>query len=171
VIIGYIKIAWGISAMQQTEVKADFKVLTVTSESFASKTVIPRKFTCEGEDVNPPLDIGGIPEETKSIVLIVEDPDAPSGTWLHWLVWNIPVTHHIHENEIPGDQGLNDFGRNIYGGPCPPSGTHRYFFKIYALDDLLDLPEGSLRKDVEDAMLDHIVAYGELEGRYKRTRK
>lgn len=145
-----------------------FRPLTVTSEAFENMKVIPRKYTCEGEDINPPLDIGGIPEGAKSLALIFEDPDAPSGNWLHWLVWNIPVTHHIHENEIPGDQGLNDFGRNTYGGPCPPSGTHRYCFTIYALDDFLDLPEGSLRKDIEDAMRDHIVAFGVLEGKYRK---
>lgn len=154
--------------MQQVAVKKDFKVLDLTSSAFRNGQTIPRKYTCEGDDVNPPLDIGGIPEEAKSLALIVEDPDAPMGTWVHWLVWNIPVIHCIRENEIPGDQGLNDFGRNTYGGPCPPSGTHRYLFKIYALDDLLDLPEGSLRRDIEEAMSDHILAFGELEGRYKK---
>jgi hypothetical protein len=157
--------------MQQTDIKRGFKILSVTSKAFISKAAIPQKYTCDGENVNPPLEISGIPEEARSLVLIVEDPDAPSGTWLHWLVWNIPVTRHIGEDEIPGEQGLNDFRRNAYGGPCPPSGTHRYFFKIYALDDLLDLPEGSVRKDIEDAMRDHIVAFGELEGRYSRRMK
>ena len=155
--------------MQQTEVERNFKVLNVTSRAFGSGGQIPRKHTCEGDNVNPPLDIGPIPGEAKSLALIVEDPDAPLGTWVHWVVWNIPVTHHIHENEIPGDQGVNDFDRNTYGGPCPPSGTHRYQFKIYSLDDLLDLPEGSLKADVENAMRDHIVAFGELEGKYKKV--
>lgn len=155
--------------MQQPEVMTDFKALSITSAAFAHKGKIPGKYTCDGEDINPPLDIAELPEKAKSLVIIVEDPDAPSGSWLHWLVWNIPVTHHIGENEVPGDQGQNDFGRNTYGGPCPPSGTHRYFFKIYALDDLLDLPDGSLRKDVEEAMRDHIVAFGELVGLYRRT--
>lgn len=156
--------------MQQPEVVTDFKALTVTSKAFVHKGRIPRKYTCDGEDINPPLDIGELPAEAKSLAIVVEDPDAPSGTWLHWLVWNIPVTHHIGEDEVPGDEGLNDFGRNAYGGPCPPSGTHRYFFKIYALDDLLDLPDGSSRKDVEDAMRDHIVAFGEIIGTYRRGR-
>jgi Raf kinase inhibitor-like YbhB/YbcL family protein len=158
-----------LSHMQKTGEKTDCKVLAVTSKAFKDKKVIPRKYTCEGEDKNPPLDIDGIPEEARSLALIVEDPDAPSGVWLHWLVWNIPVIHHIHENEIPGDQGVNDFGHNTYGGPCPPSGTHRYLFKVYALDDLLDLPEGSTRKDVGEAMRDHIVAVGELAGLYTKT--
>lgn len=156
--------------MKRTDIKSDFKVLTVASEAFKNKEHIPIKYTCEGEDVNPPLDIGEIPEEARSLVLLVEDPDAPGGTWLHWLVWNIPVTHRIHENEVPGEQGLNDFGRNSYGGPCPPSGTHRYLFKVYALDDLLDIREGAVRKDVEDAMRDHIIAFGELDGKYRRIK-
>jgi Raf kinase inhibitor-like YbhB/YbcL family protein len=155
--------------MQQPSFETEFKVLHVTSAAFGDKGNIPREYTCEAKDVNPPLEIGPIPEEAKSLALIFEDPDAPSGTWLHWLVWNIPILHHIHENEIPGDQGKNDFGRNEYGGPCPPSGKHRYIFKVYALDDLIDLPEGSTRDQVEDAMRSHIVAYGELAGVYKRS--
>lgn len=157
--------------MQPSEVKADFKVLSVSSKVFHDNGSIPRRYTCEGENINPPLDIAAIPKEAKSLVLIVEDRDAPSGNWLHWLVWNIPITHHIHQDEVPGDQGLNDFGQNMYGGPCPPSGTHRYFFKMYALDTLLDLPEGSKRSDLEGAMRDHVIAFGELTGIYKRARK
>lgn len=156
--------------MQQSDVKTDYKVLHIESKAFSANGNIPRIYTCEGEDINPPLDIKEIPEEAHSLVVIVEDPDAPGGIFLHWLVWNIPVTHHIGENEAPGDQGQNDFGRNSYGGPCPPAGKHRYVFKVYALDDLLDLPEGSLRKEVEEAMRDHIVAYGELVGVYRKAR-
>ena len=156
--------------VQQSEVKTDFKAIKVTSKAFGPKGMIPRKYTSDGADINPPLDISGVPEEAKSLVVIMEDADAPSGSWLHWLVWNIPLTHHIHEDEVPGDQGLNDFGRNTYAGPCPSSDSHRYFFKIYALDDLVDVPDGSGRKDVEDAMRDHIVAFGELEGLYKGDR-
>lgn len=156
--------------MQKPEINTDYKALKVTSRAFSRKGMIPAQYTCDGEDINPPLDLGPVPAEAKSLVLIVEDPDAPAGTWLHWLVWNIPVTHHLHEQEIPGEQGLNDFGRNTYGGPCPPSGTHRYFFKVYALDDLIDLPDGSTRREVEDAMRDHILAYGELVGLYKRRK-
>jgi len=157
--------------MQISEAMTDFKTLVVTSEVFRPNGLIPKKYTCDGEDINPPLDIAKIPAQARSLAIIMEDPDAPSGSWLHWLVWNIPVTHHIHENEYPGDEGLNDFGRNSYGGPCPPSGTHRYIFRIYALDDLLDLPDGSPRAHVEDAMRDHIIAYGELTGIYRRGGK
>ncbi|HEX6890389.1 MAG TPA: YbhB/YbcL family Raf kinase inhibitor-like protein [Chryseolinea sp.] len=154
--------------MQEPSFPTAFKVLHVTSAAFRDKGNIPREYTCDGKDINPPLEIKAIPPEAKSIALIFEDPDAPSGTWLHWLVWNIPIMQHIRANEVPGEQGMNDFGRNDYGGPCPPSGTHRYIFKVYALDDLIDLTEGSTRNQLEDAMRDHIVAYGELQGFYKR---
>ncbi len=157
-----------IDDMKQPATETDFKLLIVTSKAFENKKNIPRKYTCEGDNVNPPLDIGAIPEEARSLALLVEDPDAPSGTWLHWLVWNIPVMHHIAENSVPGDQGNNDFGQIAYGGPCPPYGTHRYFFKIYALNDVLDLQEGARRVDVEEAMRDHILAVGEIEGRYRK---
>lgn len=157
--------------MHQIEITNDYKVLHVTSKAFKENAMIPRKYTCEGENINPPLDIDAIPKNTKSLALIVEDPDALGGTWLHWLVWNIPVTHHLEEGKIPGEQGMNDFGHYMYGGPCPPSGTHHYFFKIYALDALLDLHEGASRKEVEAAMRDHIIAYGEQTGLYKKTKR
>jgi Raf kinase inhibitor-like YbhB/YbcL family protein len=155
--------------MQQPPFPTEFKVLHLASAAFDDKGNIAREYTCEGKDVNPPIEIGTIPLQAKSLALIFEDPDAPSGTWLHWLVWNIPIIHHIHENEVPGEQGMNDFGRNDYGGPCPPSGTHRYIFKMYALDGLIDLDEGSTRSQVESAMRGHILAYGELAGAYKRS--
>jgi len=129
---------------------------------------IPSTYTCEGNDINPPLDIGGIPDKAHSLVLIVDDPDAPGKTWVHWLVWNIPITHHIKENSVPGEQGWNDFKRIAWGGPCPPSGTHRYFFKVYALDTLLELSSKTTKKELEQAMGEHILAFGELVGVYKR---
>ncbi|MEM4246097.1 MAG: YbhB/YbcL family Raf kinase inhibitor-like protein [Candidatus Bathyarchaeia archaeon] len=142
--------------------------LRVTSPAFESNGYIPAKYTCDGEDVNPPLKVEGIPAEAKSLVLIVDDPDAPMGTWDHWVVWNIPVTETIKENDVPGIEGMNDFRRRSYGGPCPPSGVHRYFFKVYALDTTLDLPTSSRKRDVERAMERHILAMGELVGLYKR---
>lgn len=154
--------------MQKRQVGTPYKLLHISSKAFKPNGIIPFKYTCEGEDINPPLDIDKIPFNAKSLVLIIEDPDAPAGIWLHWLAWNIPVIHHIRENEVPGDQGLNDFGKKGYGGPCPPSGSHRYFFKIYALDDLLDVPEGSGKMNIEEAMHDHILAFGELVGIYKK---
>lgn len=146
------------------------KELIIKSDVFESNKLIPFKYTCDGEDVNPPLTIEGIPEGTKSLVLIVDDPDAPMGTWDHWIVWNIPPTGKIEENTVPGVEGMNDFRKHSYGGPCPPSGTHRYFFKVYALDTKLTLNPNSRKKDVEKAMKDHVLAKGELVGLYRRTR-
>jgi Raf kinase inhibitor-like YbhB/YbcL family protein len=142
--------------------------LTITSSVFKNKGVIPAKYTCDGEDVNPPLSFEGVPEGTESLVLIVDDPDAPMGTWDHWVVWNIPPVEKMEENSIPGTEGLNDFGKHSYGGPCPPSGTHRYFFKVYALDTKLDLPSNSRKRNVEKAMEGHILAKGEIIGLYSR---
>jgi hypothetical protein len=142
--------------------------LTITSSVFKNKGVIPAKYTCDGEDVNPPLSVEGVPEETESLVLIVDDPDAPMGTWDHWVVWDIPPTKKIEENSVPGTEGLNDFGKHSYGGPCPPSGTHRYFFKVYALDTKLDLPSNSRKRNVEKAMEGHILTKGEIIGLYSR---
>lgn len=148
----------------------EYKAVAVRSPAFSDHGMIPARYTCEGENVNPPLEIGPVPGETRSLALIIEDPDAPLGTWIHWVVWNIPVVHTIAENEIPGEQGLNDFGRRTYGGPCPPSGMHRYCFKVYALDDLLELPSGTRRPAVDAAMRDHIVGFGETVGLYQRTK-
>ncbi len=144
------------------------KELTIASPAFENNKLIPSKYTCDGDNVNPTLNIKGIPQETKSLVLIVDDPDALMGTWDHWIVWNIPPTNKIEENSVPGTEGLNDFRKHSYGGPCPPSGTHRYFFKVYALDTKLDLNPNSRKKDVEKAMKDHILARGELIGLYSR---
>ena len=154
--------------MHTIEMGKEFKALTISSSAFAAASTIPSKYTCEGKDINPPLDIDHIPENVKSLVLMVDDPDAPRGTWLHWLVWDIPVTHHLAENKKPGVEGMNDFKRMHYGGPCPPTGTHRYFFRVYGLDCVLGLSAGASRGDLEKAMKDHILAYGELIGTYQR---
>ncbi len=148
-----------------------YKELVVRSPAFRANESIPQKYTCEGNDINPPLDIDGIPDAVKSLALIVDDPDAPGRTWLHWTVWNIPVTHQIQEGKIPGEQGLNDFGNCSYGGPCPPIGTHRYFFKVYGLDVVLDLQEGASLQAPKEAMGGHILAYGALIGLYKKTKR
>lgn len=148
----------------------DYKQLKVSSKAFQIEELIPLKYTCDGSNINPPLDIEHIPEEAKSLVLIVDDPDAPINTWVHWIIWNIPVTHHIKENQVHGIEGINDFQQHHYGGPCPPSGTHRYFFKVYALDELLNLPTTTNKFQLEKAMSDHIIAFGELIGLYKRTK-
>ena len=142
--------------------------LEVTSPVFKHNSPIPSKYTCDGENMNPPLSIKGLPEGTKSIVLIVDDPDAPMGTWDHWVVWNISPREKIEENTVPGTEGLNDFRRRSYGGPCPPSGTHRYFFKVYALDTMLELSPNSKKRDVEKAIEGHTLAKGEIIGLYRR---
>ncbi|MEM3004772.1 MAG: YbhB/YbcL family Raf kinase inhibitor-like protein [Candidatus Bathyarchaeia archaeon] len=142
--------------------------LKITSSAFKSNGPIPKKYTCDGIDVNPPLSIEGLPKQTVSLVLIVDDPDAPRGTWVHWVVWNIPPLRVIQEDSVPGTEGVNDFQRHSYGGPCPPSGTHRYFFKVYALDTKLQLDQNAGKKDVEKAMEGHILAMGELVGLYRR---
>jgi len=143
--------------------------LKITSPAFKNNDFIPVKYTCDGDDVSPPLKIDGIPKETKSIVLIVDDPDAPMGTWVHWVAWNIPPTEKIEENSVPGVEGLNDFNKHSYGGPCPPSGMHRYFFKVYALEVKLDIKANSRKEDVERAMKGHTLAKGEIIGLYSRS--
>jgi len=148
----------------------DYKQLKVSSIEFQNEEMIPLKYTCDGRNINPPLDIEHIPEEAKCLALIVDDPDAPIGTWVHWVVWNIPVTHHIKKNEVHGTEGINDFQQHHYAGPCPPSGTHRYFFKVYALDALLDLPANTKKLKLEKAMSEHIIAFGELIGLYNRNK-
>ena len=145
------------------------KKLLVKSPAFENNKRIPVKYTYDGADVNPPLTIEGVPEETKTLVLIVDDPDAPMGTFDHWVVWNIPAaTRRIEENTVLGIEGMSSYRKHAYGGPCPPYGTHRYFFKVYALDTQLDLKLNSTKRDVEKAMKGHILAEGELVGLYSR---
>lgn len=142
--------------------------IKVFSSAFASNGSIPGKYTCDGEDINPPLEFEGIPEKAESLVLIVDDPDAPTKTFTHWIVWNIEPVAKIDEDSIPGVEGINDFRKIGYGGPCPPSGTHRYFFRVYALDKNLELKAGAGRKELENGMIGHIVAEGELMGKYRK---
>lgn len=143
--------------------------LKITSPVFGHNHNIPLKYTAQGENISPPLNIQNIPPKTKSLVLIVDDPDAPVGTWIHWLVWNIPPsTTTIEENSIQGIEGINSFKQNSYRGPDPPSGTHRYFFKIFALDTELSLKKSSKKQDVEEAMKKHILVKAELIGLYAK---
>ena len=144
--------------------------MKLTSPAFENNKEIPSEYTCDGVDTSPELNIGDVPENAKSLVLINDDPDAPVGTWDHWIVFNIPSsTSKINKGQEPsGTAGKNSWGRTGYGGPCPPSGTHRYFFKLYALDTELDLPEASEKKDIEAAMQDHIIEKTELLGTYKK---
>jgi len=142
--------------------------LKITSPQFTNNGLIPPEYTCQGPNINPALNIEGIPQEAQSLALIVDDPDAPMGTWVHWVIFDIPVIDHIDVNSVPGRQGINDFQQKKYGGPCPPSGTHRYFFKVYALDKKLNLNEGIGKQGLEDAMEGHILAKGELIGLYTK---
>lgn len=144
--------------------------MTIGSSAFHQGGDIPAKFTCDGGGTSPPLQITGIPSEAKSLVLIADDPDAPSGMFTHWLVWNIPPqTNSVAEGSPPkGVLGKNDFGKSGYGAPCPPTGAHRYYFRVFALDRELSLPSGAKRSQLEAAMKGHVIAQGELMGRYAR---
>ncbi|HEX7515936.1 MAG TPA: YbhB/YbcL family Raf kinase inhibitor-like protein [Chthoniobacterales bacterium] len=148
------------------------KNMKITTSAFQEGGNIPSKFTCDGADVSPPLRIEGAPASAKSLVLIMDDPDAPGGVFTHWLAWNIdPHTNEIPEGgaRIMPARGTNDFGKLGYGGPCPPSGTHRYFFKIFALDFNLDLKSGAKRHELEKQIHGHIIARGQLMGGYARS--
>jgi len=142
--------------------------MELTSPNFENNMMIPQEFTCQGEDISPELHIAGIPENTQELVLIVDDPDAPVGTWIHWVVYGITPRDVIRRGEIPGIQGVNDFQRMDYGGPCPPSGTHRYFFKVYALGAELNLAPGLSKSDVLKAIEGHVLEKAELIGLYKK---
>lgn len=148
--------------------------LLLNSSAFSYNGKIPAKHTCDGEDTSPPLAISGVPAGAKSLALSMHDPDAPVASgWTHWVVFNIPPdTRVIEEGKEPsGVSGKNSWGRAGYGGPCPPSGTHRYFFTLYALDALLSLPEGSGKKEVEQALKGHILEQAELVGLYQRKNR
>ncbi len=139
------------------------------SSAFENNKLMPSKYTCDDKDVNPPLSIEGTPKNAKTLVLIMDDPDAISGTFDHWLTWNIPAsTVVIKENSPIGTEGVNSGGKRGYYGPCPPSGTHRYFFKLYALDCELNLGSNSRKKDVEKAFSGHVLAESKLIGLYHR---
>jgi Raf kinase inhibitor-like YbhB/YbcL family protein len=150
--------------------------IRITSSAFSEGEMIPRSYTCDDKDVSPDLVWTGIPDGAKTLVLICDDPDAPVGNWVHWVLFNIPTVETGLPAEIAPEaemangarHGINDFRRLGYGGPCPPGGTHRYFFKLYALDNELDLDSGASKSRVEEAMQGHILAEGQLMGRYKR---
>ena len=145
--------------------------MNLTSPSFKNNGKMPAKFTCEGEDINPALEIENLPAGTRSLALIVDDPDAPVKTWVHWVVYDIPPSNYIGEDSIPGKQGINDSGGKDYNGPCPPSGTHRYYFKVYALDKVLGLNDGISKESLEKAMQRSILSSAELIGLYNRNER
>lgn len=150
--------------------------LTLTSSAFAEGAMIPKKYTCDADDISPDLAWSGAPAGTKSFALVCDDPDAPVGTWVHWVLFDIPAGVSALPSGVPPDaelqngarHGLNDFRRLGYGGPCPPGGTHRYYFKIYALDTRLSLVSGCTKAEVLATMQGHILAEGRLMGKYKR---
>ncbi|MBI2269870.1 MAG: YbhB/YbcL family Raf kinase inhibitor-like protein [Bacteroidetes bacterium] len=144
------------------------KTLTVKSPAFANNHFIPSEYTCNGSNVNPALIISDIPEEAKSLAIVVDDPDAP-GSFNHWIMWDIPVRNIIEENSRPGTEGKNSKDENKYAGPCPPSdGTHHYHFGVYALDTTLNLPGSTDKSALLKAMDGHILAFGELIGLFKK---
>ena len=150
--------------------------LTIESTAFDANGMIPAQYTCDGTDVSPSLRWNAVPAEAQSLALIMDDPDAPRGTFVHWVVYDMPPDVDGLAEEVPDDeslsvgglQGRNGFRAIGYGGPCPPSGTHRYFFKLYALDTLLELPSGASKADVIKAMDGHVLAFGEVMGQYAR---
>ena len=150
--------------------------LKLTSTAFEEGGMIPAQYTCDGPNVSPPLAWSNLPEGAKTLALICDDPDAPRGTWVHWVVYQIPATEHSLAENVPARdmldngarQGANDFKKTAYGGPCPPNGTHRYFFKLYALDAALDLPPGATKDQLLKAAEGHVLAQGQLMGLYTR---
>lgn len=145
--------------------------MELRSPKFRNGNPIPPQYTCDGIDINPPLTITGIPEGTRSLALIVDDPDAPMGTWVHWVVWNIPPDIEMIKEDFVMEgivEGVTSFGKSGWGGPCPPGGTHRYYFRLFALDTMLDLPGTASRSQLEKAMGDHIIKQTELFGTYTR---
>ncbi|HZI68552.1 MAG: YbhB/YbcL family Raf kinase inhibitor-like protein [Ginsengibacter sp.] len=144
--------------------------LKITSPAFENEGNIPAKYSCDGEGVNPPLHIGNIPEGTKTLALIAEDPDAPNGTFVHWVVYNIDPAEKIAEASNPGTSGDNGAGKSGYHPACPPSGSHRYYFHVFALDKSIDMLAGKKKEDLENAIKGHIIAKGTLMGRYERKK-
>ncbi len=147
--------------------------MKITSSAFENREQIPGKYTCNGENINPPLKFSEVPGEAKSLVLIIDDPDAPGGTWIHWIVYNIsPNLREVGENSIPddGEEGTTTFGKPGYGGPCPPSGVHRYFFKLYALDKTLSLEKNPDKETILRNMQGAIIAQAELIGLYTQQK-
>lgn len=156
---------------QTTQTQSSNSKMKLTSSSFQDNGKIPIEFTCEGANINPPLSISGVPENAKSLALITEDPDAVVGIFNHWVAWNIPTeASEISKGSEPGTRGKGSSGKLGYIGPCPPSGTHRYFFRLYALDAKLDLQEGASKADLQNAMQGHIIAQASLMGTYKKNK-
>jgi Raf kinase inhibitor-like YbhB/YbcL family protein len=156
---------------------SDTMEIQVTSTAFKEGEMIPRKYTCRGENISPQIAWSNIPEGTKSFLLIADDPDAPMGTWVHWVVYNIPANFSELKERFPEDskfpdgimQGITDFGTTGYGGPCPPSGIHRYYFKLYAIDIILDVKPRLTKQEVLNEIEGHILAKGQLMGKFRKN--
>ena len=160
----------------ESEERREEMKIEVKSSAFTEGGMIPKKYTCDGANVSPPLTWSNVPPGTKSLALVGDDPDAAMGAWVHWVVFNIPPNVKELKEGVPPqksltdgtEQGITDFGSVGYGGPCPPSGTHRYLFKLYALDTKVDLPAGTSKDELLRAMKGHILGEGQLMGKYKR---
>jgi hypothetical protein len=156
--------------------QTEIVTIEITSPAFKDGGTIPQQYTCEGAGISPPLNWGAVPDGTRSLALIVDDPDGAAGTFAHWVLYDLPAdVQGLPENLPPdktfpvgGEQGVNDFDVLGYRGPCPPSGTHRYFFKVYALDTKTNLPPGETKERLLDAMEGHVLAQGQIMGRYRR---
>ena len=152
------------------------EIMKITSTVFKNEAMIPAKYTCDGDNVSPPLAFSNVPPQTHSLALIADDPDAPAGTWVHWVIYNMPPSTNALAENVPikevlldgSLQGKNDFQKIGYRGPCPPKGTHRYFFKIYALNTKIDLPPGATKRQLLAKMEGHILAEGSVMGKYTR---
>jgi len=142
--------------------------MKLSSLEFEHNKFIPKKFTCQGKGINPGLIIEGIPENAKSLALIMDDPDAPGGDFVHWVLYDIAISNRIDEDTIPGKQGVNSLGKLGYVSPCPPTGVHRYFFKIYALDEMLNLNPGLSKLELEKEISAHLLEKAELIGLYQK---
>jgi Raf kinase inhibitor-like YbhB/YbcL family protein len=166
---------WGVQ-FQHLSTGGATMALTITSAAFKEGGMIPKRYTCDGSDVSPDLSWSAVPQGTQTLALICDDPDAPAGTWVHWVLFNIPADVASLPEGVPPEKilpngarhGKNDFRKFGYGGPCPPGGTHRYYFKLYALDTALDLEAGIAKSRLVDAMKGHILAEGQLMGKYRR---
>ena len=177
ILVGGVFLSAAIKVVQKQEAlspKRNFtNTMRVISKAFPPGELIPPRYTCDGKNISPEMRIFEVPESAKSIALIVDDPDAPAGTWVHWLVWNMsPATKIIPEGSVPEGavEGITSFGAAGYGGPCPPSGTHRYFFKLYALDTVFELdPKKTRVGELEYAMERHIISKAETIGTYRRN--
>jgi Raf kinase inhibitor-like YbhB/YbcL family protein len=176
IILFLVLLSGCISSIKEEE-ETIMKQISISSDAFENGSSIPVDYTCDEDDRSPPLSWQGLPEGTRSIALIVDDPDAPAGTWVHWVIYNIPADSTGLPAAMPKDsslndgslQGKNDFGKIGYNGPCPPPGKpHRYFFKVYALDTMLELKNGVTKSQLESAMKGHILGQGSITGKYAR---